>query len=142
MGSRCYSIGGPFTSLCRLSVCRVVYCGKKMKHYKPILHRLATIHNEIDISHETFVAVCGGTLTASNKAGHVYSHARYSDHNYDNNENCEWLIRTADPSYRVRFRFLTFEIEQEADCGFVDYSSSRVYEGTVTLICIIFNWPL
>jgi len=62
-------------------------------------------------------AVCGGTLIASNKAGQLFSHAKYGDNNYDNKEDCEWLILADDDRYRVRFRFLTFEIEHERDCG-------------------------
>jgi len=62
-------------------------------------------------------AVCGGTLIASNKAGQLFSHAKYGDNNYGNKEDCEWLILAEDDGYRVRFRFLTFEIEDERDCG-------------------------
>ena len=61
--------------------------------------------------------VCGGTLIASNKAGQLFSHAKYGDNNYDNKQDCEWLILADDDSHRVRFRFLTFEIEDERDCG-------------------------
>ena len=65
----------------------------------------------------TVATVCGGTLVASNKAGQLFSHAKYGDNNYDNKEHCEWLILADDQGYRVRLRFLTFEIEDERDCG-------------------------
>jgi len=68
--------------------------------------------------------VCGGTLIASNKAGQLFSHAKYGDNNYDNKENCDWLILAEDDGYRVRFRFLTFEIEDERDCGSVVYTAN------------------
>lgn len=62
-------------------------------------------------------AVCGGTLVAYSKVSQLFSHAKYGDHNYDNKEECEWLIVADEEGYRVRFRFLTFEIEEETDCG-------------------------
>jgi len=70
---------------------------------------------EVDVA--CCAAVCGGTLIASNKVGQLFSHAKYGDNNYDNKEDCEWLILAEDEGHRVRFRFLTFEIEDERDCG-------------------------
>ena len=69
--------------------------------------------------------VCGGTLMASNKAGQLYSHAKYGDNNYDNKQDCDWLVLADDDRYRVRFRFLTFEIEDERDCGYEKLVTSR-----------------
>ena len=68
------------------------------------------------ISLNLFV-VCGGRLIANNKAQQLFSHAKYGDQNYDNKEECDWLIWADDGEYKVRFRFLTFEVEDEADCG-------------------------
>ena len=71
------------------------------------------------------VAVCGGRVSARNKAQHLYSHAKYGDQNYNNKEDCDWVL-SAGPGpghgpghdhYRVRLRFLTFEVEDETDCG-------------------------
>ena len=64
-------------------------------------------------------AVCGGRLTAEDMATKLYSHAKYGDHNYDNKENCEWLIWAGDEEMRVMLRFSEFEVEDEADCGWV-----------------------
>lgn len=56
---------------------------------------------------------------------HLYSHAKYGDVNYDKKEDCDWVIEAAE-GRRVRLRFLTFEIEHEADCG---YDYVEVYDG-------------
>ena len=66
------------------------------------------------------VIVCGGHLSAISKAQHMYSHAKYGDQNYNNKEDCEWIISATQDQYRVRLRFLTFEVEDETDCGWVD----------------------
>lgn len=64
-----------------------------------------------------YSAVCGGRLTATSKAQELFSHAKYGDQNYDNKRSCDWLISAQSENYRVRFRFLTFEVEEESDCG-------------------------
>ena len=63
------------------------------------------------------VTVCGGHLSAISKARHMYSHAKYGDQNYNNKEDCDWIISATQDQYRVRLRFLTFEVEDETDCG-------------------------
>ena len=63
------------------------------------------------------VAVCGGRVSARNKAQHLYSHAKYGDQNYNNKEDCDWVLSAGHDHYRVRLRFLTFEVEDETDCG-------------------------
>lgn len=68
-----------------------------------------------------FFPVCGGHLMATQRVQHLYSHARFGDHNYDNNADCEWTIGSAPgaPLY-IQLTFLTFEIEPENDCSY-DY---------------------
>ena len=67
-----------------------------------------------------FGAVCGGHLQASVGAvRHMYSHAKYGDQNYDNKEDCDWIIE-APADKNVHLTFLTFEVEDEHDCGY-DY---------------------
>lgn len=61
--------------------------------------------------------MCGGRLIATASAQHLYSHAKYGDQNYDNKEDCDWLIIAEEMDHRVRFRFLAFEVEDETDCG-------------------------
>ncbi|GFR12076.1 tolloid-like protein 2 [Trichonephila clavata] len=56
---------------------------------------------------------------------HLYSHAKYGDQNYDNKEDCDWIIQGLN-DHRVRLRFLTFEVEHEQDCG---YDYVEVYDG-------------
>lgn len=55
----------------------------------------------------------------------MYSHAKYGDQNYDNKEDCDWVIE-APPMHRVHLTFLMFEIEDEHDCG---YDSAEVFSG-------------
>jgi tolkin protein len=74
--------------------------------------------------HITHTTVCGGTLIATSKVSQLFSHAKFGDNNYDNKEDCEWLILAEEDGYRVRFRFLTFEIEEETDCG---YDNVEIY---------------
>jgi len=63
--------------------------------------------------------VCGGKLVATDQPGSLFSHAKYGDQNYENKEDCEWLISADDDRYNVRLRFQAFEIEEEIDCGLV-----------------------
>lgn len=62
---------------------------------------------------------------ASATVEHLYSHAKYGDSNYDKKEDCDWIIE-APNSYRVRLRFLTFEIEAENDCS---YDYVEIFDG-------------
>ena len=40
----------------------------------------------------TKIAVCGGHLTASTNSAKIFSHAKFGDVNYDNKEDCDWII--------------------------------------------------
>ena len=70
-------------------------------------------------------SVCGGHLQASTSVKHFYSHAKYGDHNYDNKEDCDWVIE-APAGKNVHLTFLTFELEDEHECG---YDSIEVFQG-------------
>ena len=48
---------------------------------------------------------------------HLYSHAKFGDHDYDKKEECEWTIETSE-GQRVRLLFLSFEVEHEQDCSY------------------------
>ena len=61
-----------------------------------------------------FISECGGRLVAGRKAQELFSHSNYGDHNYDNKEDCEWIITAV--NQRVRFTFTAFEVEDETDC--------------------------
>lgn len=74
----------------------------------------------------THTTVCGGHLQAKATMEHIYSHAKYGDQNYDNKEDCDWVVE-AGKGHHVRLRFLTFEIEDEQDCG---YDYVEVFDGT------------
>ncbi|NWH53547.1 TLL1 protein, partial [Fregata magnificens] len=62
---------------------------------------------------------CGGRLKAETKPKDLYSHAQFGDNNYPVQADCDWLL-VAEHSYRVELMFQTFEVEEEADCGY-DY---------------------
>uniref|UniRef100_A0A8C3TYW6 Metalloendopeptidase n=1 Tax=Catharus ustulatus TaxID=91951 RepID=A0A8C3TYW6_CATUS len=62
---------------------------------------------------------CGGRLKAELKAKDLYSHAQFGDNNYPVQADCDWLLVTERGS-RVELMFQTFEVEEEADCGY-DY---------------------
>ena len=70
---------------------------------------------------------CGGLLVANNHVNEFYSHANYGDQNYDNRADCGWLLAAEHQRHRVRFRFQTFEIEAETECGSVDREKSVYY---------------
>ena len=67
----------------------------------------------------SFFLVCGGHLKATSTVNQIYSHSKYGDANYDNKEDCDWIIE-APPGQNVHLSFLSFEMEDEQDCGY-DY---------------------
>ncbi|XP_061421245.1 bone morphogenetic protein 1-like [Lethenteron reissneri] len=69
--------------------------------------------------------VCGGKLRADVAPRELYSHAQFGDNNYPGQLDCDWVI-TAEDGYGVELTFLTFEIEEEADCG---YDYMELYDG-------------
>lgn len=72
-------------------------------------------------------AVCGGRLVATSTVDHLYSHSKFGDQPYDNKEDCDWIIEADREGVRyVQLRFLTFEVEQEQDCG---YDYVEVFDG-------------
>lgn len=71
------------------------------------------------------LAACGGHLQATDRVKHLYSHSKYGDHNYENRADCDWSIE-AEPGRNVHLTFLTFELEDEQDCG---YDYVEVYSG-------------
>ncbi|XP_041119113.1 dorsal-ventral patterning tolloid-like protein 1 isoform X2 [Polyodon spathula] len=62
---------------------------------------------------------CGGRLKAETRLKDLYSHAQFGDNNYPGQVDCEWMI-TAEKGYGIELTFQTFEVEEEADCGY-DY---------------------
>ena len=65
-------------------------------------------------------------MLATSSAKYLFSHAKYGDQNYDNKEDCDWLIVADGSQYQIRFRFLAFEVEDETDCGYVNLFSSGI----------------
>ncbi|KAM6986877.1 bone morphogenetic protein 1-like isoform 2-T2 [Aplochiton taeniatus] len=68
---------------------------------------------------------CGGSLKAEVKAKDLYSHAQFGDNNYPGGADCQWVV-SAEKGYGVEIIFQTFEIEEEADCG---YDYMELYDG-------------
>ncbi|KAL0965609.1 hypothetical protein UPYG_G00283510 [Umbra pygmaea] len=64
-------------------------------------------------------AECGGSLKAEVKTKDLYSHAQFGDNNYPGASDCQWVV-SAEKGYGVELIFQTFEIEEEAECGY-DY---------------------
>ncbi|XP_066983363.1 tolloid-like protein 2 [Macrobrachium rosenbergii] len=101
------------------------YCGAKVPH--PIVaynnQMFMVFKSDSSVQRKGFRArhttVCGGGLKATSTVKHMYSHAKYGDQNYDNKEDCDWIIQ-AQPGENVHLTFLTFELEDEHDCGY-DY---------------------
>lgn len=58
-------------------------------------------------------------MKAEVKTKDLYSHAQFGDNNYPGASDCQWVI-SAEKGYGVELIFQTFEIEEEADCGY-DY---------------------
>lgn len=55
----------------------------------------------------------------------LYSHAQFGDNNYPSQAHCDWVI-VAEDGYGVELVFRTFEVEEEADCG---YDYMEAYDG-------------
>ena len=72
-----------------------------------------------------FVSVCGGHLTAGLSVKQIFSHAKHGDANYNNKEDCDWIIE-APQGKNVLLNFLSFEMEDEQDCG---YDYIQVFSG-------------
>uniref|UniRef100_A0AAQ4Q6C7 Metalloendopeptidase n=1 Tax=Gasterosteus aculeatus aculeatus TaxID=481459 RepID=A0AAQ4Q6C7_GASAC len=68
---------------------------------------------------------CGGRLKAEARLKNLYSHSQFGDNNYPGHTDCEWLL-TAEQGYGIELSFITFEVEEEADCG---YDYIELYNG-------------
>ncbi|XP_061871822.1 bone morphogenetic protein 1 isoform X1 [Colius striatus] len=77
----------------------------------------------------THTTVCGGQVHAEVKTKDLYSHAQFGDNNYPGGSDCEWVIM-AEEGYGVELIFQTFEIEEEADCGYDYMELFDGYDGT------------
>ena len=56
------------------------------------------------------MTVCGGHLTASFTPTNIFSHAKFGDVNYDNKEDCDWIIE-APAGDNVQLTFDNFQLE-------------------------------
>lgn len=73
--------------------------------------------------------MCGGQVRAEVKTKDLYSHAQFGDNNYPGGSDCEWVIM-AEEGFGVELIFQTFEIEEEADCGYDYMELFDGYDGT------------
>ncbi|XP_028974037.2 dorsal-ventral patterning tolloid-like protein 1 [Esox lucius] len=71
---------------------------------------------------------CGGRLKAETRQKNLYSHSQFGDNNYPGHTDCEWLV-TSEEGYGIQLTFTTFEVEEEADCGY-DYMELYVGDST------------
>ena len=79
-----------------------------------------------------FISVCGGHLTAKQKASHLYSHAKYGEETYPFDAFCEWTIE-APEGYVVKLEFLTFGLEENSGCDFDFVAVYSTYDTPETL---------
>lgn len=68
-------------------------------------------------------------MRAEVKTKDLYSHAQFGDNNYPGGSDCEWVIM-AEEGFGVELIFQTFEIEEEADCGYDYMELFDGYDGT------------
>lgn len=91
------------------------FCGSKLPH--PISANTNEMYmvfkSDASVQKKGFVAhhstACGGHLHATNRVKHFYSHAKYGDHSYESNSDCDWRIE-ADSGKNVQLTFLTFDV--------------------------------
>ncbi|OQV15507.1 Tolloid-like protein 2 [Hypsibius exemplaris] len=108
------------------------FCGSKIPHPLISSSNVMTLvfQSDASVHRKGFKAEhtteCGGQLMATNTKGHLYSHAKYGDQNYDNREDCDWVIDSNMDSAAVQIRFLAFELEDAQDCG---YDFVEVFDG-------------
>ncbi|ELW49304.1 Tolloid-like protein 2 [Tupaia chinensis] len=86
-------------------------------------------YSDASVQRRGFQAVhsteCGGRLKAAVQTRELYSHAQFGDNNYPSQARCDWVI-VAEDGYGVELVFQTFEVEEEADCG---YDYMEAYDG-------------
>nr|XP_018916792.1 PREDICTED: tolloid-like protein 1 [Bemisia tabaci] len=101
------------------------FCGNKVPHpidastnqLYMVFKSDSTAHRKGFLAHHS--TVCGGHLPATKAVRHLYSHAKFGDHNYENWAECDWVIE-APAGMKIQFTFLTFALEDEKSCAY-DY---------------------
>ncbi|KAK4882987.1 hypothetical protein RN001_006306 [Aquatica leii] len=101
------------------------FCGSKLPH--PIVasgnQMFLVFKSDGSVQRKGFLAThstaCGGHLLALLERQHFYSHSKFGGASYDNRADCDWTIE-APPGYNVHLMFVTFDLEDEKDCGY-DY---------------------
>ncbi|CAG0913992.1 unnamed protein product, partial [Notodromas monacha] len=109
------------------------FCGSKIPH--PIVASSNELYMEFksdgSVERKGFLAdhrtVCGGHLKAERQVRHLYSHAKYGDHDYKNHEECEWKIEVS-PGARIKLTFLTFHLEDDQECAYDSVEIQSGYE--------------
>lgn len=101
------------------------FCGSKLPHLiiSSGNQLYMTFRSDASVQRSGFWAthstVCGGMLQATLEKQHIYSHAKFGRASYENRADCDWTIE-AMVGYNVKLSFLTFDIEDEKECGY-DY---------------------
>ncbi|CAH8638451.1 unnamed protein product [Heterobilharzia americana] len=94
---------------------------------------LLTFNSDSSVQRKGFRAqhttICGGHLTADNIPQTIYSHTKFSDLDYESNQQCYWTITPKLENHTVLLRFLYFEVEEETLCT---YDYLRVFDGADT----------
>uniref|UniRef100_A0A672KXU9 Metalloendopeptidase n=1 Tax=Sinocyclocheilus grahami TaxID=75366 RepID=A0A672KXU9_SINGR len=99
-------------------------------HHIKLVSALTTTWRYMMAQMQVFLSLrspeCGSSLKAEIKTNDLYSHAQFGDNNYPGASDCQWVI-SAEKGYGVELIFHTFEIEEEADCG---YDYVELFDGT------------
>nr|CAH8868680.1 unnamed protein product [Trichobilharzia regenti] len=94
---------------------------------------LLTFNSDSSVQRKGFRAqhttICGGHLTADNAPQTIYSHTKFSDLDYESNQQCYWTITPKLENHTVLLRFLYFEVEEETLCT---YDYLRIFDGADT----------
>jgi cubilin len=66
-----------------------------------------------NVSYRSVSSPCGGVMVGSKG---IISTKDYPTHNYENNQICEWNIRT-DPFHSIVFQLIAFDLESSENCS-------------------------
>ncbi|XP_013067334.2 tolloid-like protein 1 isoform X2 [Biomphalaria glabrata] len=106
-------------------------CGPRIP--KPVTsnsnHLYMTLISDASVQRKGFEieydTVCGGHLEASASPQKIWSHPRFGDNVYDNNQTCEWKLH-AKEGQTIELQFTFMDLEEDSDCG---YDNVTIYDG-------------
>lgn len=100
------------TKLCETQHTPKVYTSNSHKMYVRFTSDESTNGKGFNITYVSKLATCGGKFYGSKGN---FSTKDYPNHNYENNQICEWNIKT-DPTHSITFQLLDFDLESSPNC--------------------------